>query len=88
MTVEPVAPVHSVNVFTITGALQGKRLLDFGCGPCVNLAIPSSRHFDELYLCDYVPANRQAVQDWVDDKPTKHDWEYFLKLTAETEGDG
>lgn len=71
-----------------TGEIKGQKSLEFGCGPCINTVIPASRCFDEVYMGEYAAQNRQAVQDWIDKKPSAHDWTPFLKFTAEKEGDG
>ncbi|KAL5005770.1 hypothetical protein ScPMuIL_016928 [Solemya velum] len=46
------------------GKCFGKRLLDLGSGPSIHSVISASRHYDEIYLSDYVPQNLSILADW------------------------
>ena len=65
-------------------------VLDYGSGPSVRLAISAAVKASEMVLCDFSPANRQALRDWLDNKPDyEFDWgPYFRHVVRELEGKG
>lgn len=63
--------------------LKGHRLLDVGCGPCVNVAVPASENFDQIVLSDFLQSNLDEVQRWLNGDPQAIDWSDMLNFYAE-----
>ena len=65
-------------------------VLDYGSGPSIRVAISAAVKASEIVLSDYVPANRQALRDWLENKPEyEFDWDpYFSHVVRELEGKG
>ena len=65
-------------------------VLDYGSGPSIRVAISAAVKASEIVLSDYAPANRQALRDWLDNKPKyEFDWDpYFSHVVRELEGKG
>ena len=65
-------------------------VLDYGSGPSIRVAISAAAKASEIVLSDYSPSNRQALRDWLDNKPDyEFDWDpYFSHVVRELEGKG
>ncbi|MCB1165140.1 MAG: hypothetical protein KDK37_10695 [Leptospiraceae bacterium] len=61
-------------------------IFDIGGGPTIYQVISASRHAHQIYFFEYLPANRQAVQDWIDQKSDSFDWSPYFLAVAEREG--
>ncbi|CAJ0929637.1 unnamed protein product, partial [Mesorhabditis belari] len=62
-----------------------KRVIDFGAGPTIHVSVCFRNTADELYLADYLPQNRKALQEWFDEK-MDFDWSVPLKIIDTREG--
>ncbi len=62
------------------------RALEFGCGPTVLPTFPFVPKAREIHMAEYLPVNRQAVQEWIDNKPDVHDWRQFTLEFLRLEG--
>ena len=64
-------------------------VLDYGSGPSVRATISAAVKASEIVLSDYVPANRQAIRDWLENKHDAFDWTpHFSYVVKELEGKG
>ena len=65
-------------------------VLDYGSGPTIRQTISAAVKASEIVLSDYSPANRQALRDWLSNKPDyEFDWgPYFSHVVRELEGKG
>ncbi|CAJ0582703.1 unnamed protein product, partial [Mesorhabditis spiculigera] len=62
-----------------------KRILDFAAGPTIHVSVCFRHTAEEIYLADYLPQNRKALQEWRDEK-MDFDWSTPLKIIATQEG--
>ena len=63
------------------------RVLDYGAGPAIMYDISAAAVATEIVLAEYVPQNRAALQQWIDEDAEAHDWSLFFKyVTEELEG--
>ena len=60
-------------------------LLEFGGGPTIIGMIAAARVANEIHFCDYVPANRNVVQKWLDGDDEDFDWTPFIARTLQHE---
>ncbi len=60
--------------------------LEFGGGPVLYSAATMAPWVREIHFCDYLPANLDAVQRWLDNQADAFDWRPHLKLILEEEG--
>jgi hypothetical protein len=60
--------------------------LEFGSGPTVLHLFPLAVKAKEIHVAEYLPANREEVQRWVDNQPGTHDWRQFTTAFLEMEG--
>lgn len=61
------------------------RAIDFGCGPTLYAAFALAPHVGELHLADYLPANLAELRRWLDNAPSAHDWDTYLRGQLEVE---
>ncbi len=65
----------------------GLLALEFGGGPVlysVATLVPRAR---EIHFCDYLAANLDEVQHWLDGETDAFDWTPYIKLVLEEEGE-
>src|SRR5579871_3819470 len=60
-----------------------KCVLEFGGGPCLWSSFILAQYFDEIWFCDYAPANIKAVQDWLDEKSNAFNWKPLFNYTLD-----
>ncbi|KAL5006101.1 hypothetical protein ScPMuIL_017259 [Solemya velum] len=65
------------------GRISGKRLLDMGTGSSIHSIIAASRHFDEIYLTDYIPKHLSILADWWGGKSSHMD--HIIKYCIQLE---
>lgn len=53
--------------------------LEFGCGPTLHHAAALIPHVKELHLADYLPENLNEIRLWLQDDPSSHNWDVYLK---------
>ncbi|KAF0287872.1 Phenylethanolamine N-methyltransferase [Amphibalanus amphitrite] len=66
----------------------GREVLDIGCGPTITAVLSASRWADTITMADLVPANREAVMEWLKEWEDQLDWSPHLKYVAALEGGG
>ncbi|CAF0942214.1 unnamed protein product [Rotaria sordida] len=54
------------------------KVLEFGGGPNLWPSFLLAQYFDEIWFCDYTPANLQAVRDWINHAPSAHNWTLYF----------
>jgi len=62
------------------------RVLEFGGGPTIISMIPAARSANSIDFCDYVDANRDVVQRWIDGDEQDFDWNPYIVQTLKYEG--
>jgi hypothetical protein len=82
-------------VFTIRFMVRALRvlppnslILEFGGGPVLYAVATTVPHAREIHFCDYLPANLNEIQRWLDDQLDAHDWTPYLNLVLELEEEG
>jgi hypothetical protein len=60
--------------------------LEVGVGPTLHRALALSPHVRKIHATDYLSANLQKVDDWVEQRPTAHDWSAFTRYILQCEG--
>lgn len=68
------------------GYFQGGRFADICCGPSIHGAISTSKVFNDIYMLEYLPQNRNCVKKWMDAKEDAHDWSDLIRHAVELEG--
>ena len=68
--------------YIIVGKIQGKDLLDVGCGPSILFSIVPSQYFENVYLSDYLERNVKTIQTWLDDRPEQVDLQPFIEFAG------
>ena len=61
-------------------------ILFFGVGPTMHHVFAAAEVASEIHLGDYLPANLDEVQRWIDRAPGAHDWRPFVSYTLRCEG--
>uniref|UniRef100_A0A1I7Y0V8 NNMT/PNMT/TEMT family protein n=1 Tax=Steinernema glaseri TaxID=37863 RepID=A0A1I7Y0V8_9BILA len=61
------------------------RVLDFGAGPTIHVAVSFRNNAKEIYLADYLPQNRNELLKW-HNKSSVFEWNETLKILAKCEG--
>lgn len=60
--------------------------LDYGCGPTVHHAAALVPKAQTIHLAEYLPNNLTAVQNWLDNSSSAHNWNEFTKYILQMEG--
>uniref|UniRef100_T1J689 Methyltransferase domain-containing protein n=1 Tax=Strigamia maritima TaxID=126957 RepID=T1J689_STRMM len=68
------------------GKLQGKTLIDVGCGPSLRAPLVASRYGCEVVCADLLETNRNFVQNWLDKGHDAFDYSDQFKHVAQLEG--
>jgi hypothetical protein len=66
-------------------AAQPGPVLFFGCGPGLNHVFLSAPYQTELVMADYLRANLDELDAWMQGKPDAHDWTDFVRYTLQCE---
>jgi hypothetical protein len=61
-------------------------MLELGCGPGVQHALPAVPYVSQIEMADYLPDNRQEVRRWLGRQAGAHDWNHFTRLILRLEG--
>ena len=61
-------------------------MLYFGVGPALHHVFLAAGTASEIHLGDYLPANLQEIERWMNRDPDAHDWHPFVRYTLECEG--
>jgi NNMT/PNMT/TEMT family len=64
----------------------GEPILLFGVGPTLHHVFLAAEKASELHLADYLPANLEEIERWIDRDATAHDWRPFVRYTLQCEG--
>ncbi|XP_031563645.1 nicotinamide N-methyltransferase-like [Actinia tenebrosa] len=65
------------------------KVLEYGGGPTISRLVSATPHAREIIFAEYLKANRQAVQAWIDKDPIPFDWRpAFDFIVRELEGKG
>ena len=69
-------------------ALPGSlKILDYGTGPAIMSLISAARKASEIILAEYSSRNRDALQSWLDKKPSAFNWlPFFQHVVQNLEG--
>lgn len=80
-------------IFTIRFMVQALRslplnllTLEFGGGPVLYSVATQVPYAREIHFCDFLPANLNEVQSWLNNEPDAFDWAPYFKLVLEEEG--
>ncbi|UVK38759.1 hypothetical protein LHFGNBLO_000040 [Mesorhizobium sp. AR10] len=73
-------------VDAIKEAEPNEPMLYFGVGPTLHHVFLAARTASEIHLGDYLPANLQEIERWMNRDPDAHDWHPFVRYTLECEG--
>uniref|UniRef100_T1J7F9 Methyltransferase domain-containing protein n=1 Tax=Strigamia maritima TaxID=126957 RepID=T1J7F9_STRMM len=69
-----------------TKKLQGKTLIEVGCGPTLRAALVASRYGCEVVCADLLEKNRDFVQNWLKNGHAAFDFSAQFKHVAQLEG--
>ncbi|MEV4388638.1 guanitoxin biosynthesis pre-guanitoxin forming N-methyltransferase GntF [Micromonospora sp. NPDC049580] len=67
-------------------AERGQPVLFFGVGPTLHHVFAAAEVASEIHLGDYLPANLNEIQRWIDREHDAHDWRPFVRYTLRCEG--
>jgi hypothetical protein len=73
-------------VESLRSAPRDEPVLVFGVGPTLHHVFAAAEIASEIHLGDYLPANLDEIQRWVDRAPGAHDWRPFVYYTLQCEG--
>lgn len=81
---------HIFNIEFLVDAIQqlppDLMVLEVGSGPTLLSAAAIAPHTKEMHLSDYVPANLNEIQLWLDQRAEAFDWTPFIKVALAKEG--
>lgn len=63
-----------------------KRVLDFGCGPCIHTVISASSKCDSIVCAEYTESNRKEIEKWLVEDEDAFDWKMVLQNVTSLEG--
>jgi hypothetical protein len=63
-----------------------ERALDFGCGPTPIASLAAVPYAREIHLADFIPANVEEVQRWIDADPDAFSWDHAIAGILKLEG--
>lgn len=69
-----------------TDLVQGKTLLEVGCGPMLWPSFLSSRRFSDIVLSDLMEGNRLELEKWLEKSKDAIDWTSRAEEVAALEG--
>jgi hypothetical protein len=73
-------------VQAIRAAEPGEPVLLFGVGPTLHHVFLAAERASEIHLADYLPANLDEIERWLERHPSAHDWRPFVRYTLQCEG--
>ena len=60
------------------------KVLDYGSGPVIQNCISAAAFASEIIFCDISPANREAIQKWLDRDTDAFDWSPHFDYVVKT----
>ncbi|XP_064120703.1 indolethylamine N-methyltransferase-like [Macrobrachium nipponense] len=72
-------------LLTSRGSNQ-RRVLDFGCGPVPVYAGTAAHFANSITMAEIAPANRQAINSWMNSEEAALDWSLFFNHIASLDG--
>ena len=75
------------NIYSLLQRYRGRqdlRVLDFGSGPVIQNCISAAAFASEVVFCDISPANREAIQKWLDRDTDAFDWSPHFDYVVKT----
>ncbi|MDM8519082.1 guanitoxin biosynthesis pre-guanitoxin forming N-methyltransferase GntF [Anaerolineales bacterium HSG6] len=72
---------------SLQNMLSNMLVLNFGSGPTIYNEVALAPQSREIHMCDYLPANLEALRDWLDDTPKAFNWEPYIKLILNEAGE-
>ena len=80
---------HAHIVFQNLREKNDVKVLEFGSGPVIQNCISAAAFASEIVFCDIAPANREAIQKWLDGDADAFNWSPFFDYVVKTlEGKG
>ncbi len=67
--------------------ISGAKVINFGCGPCIDTVISVAPKCTEIHMSDYLDANLQEVREWIAQAPDAFNWEHFLRSGLQLEAE-
>jgi hypothetical protein len=67
-------------------AAAGEAVLVLGTGPTLHHVFLAAPRASEIHLADYLPANLEEIERWLNRDAAAHDWSAFVRYTLECEG--
>ena len=64
----------------------GEPILFFGVGPTLHHVFLAADKASEIHLADYLPANLNEIERWIERDADAHDWRAFVRYTLQCEG--
>ena len=81
---------HIFNIEFLVDAIQqmptNLMVLEIGSGPTLLSVAAIAPQAKEMHLSDYVPANLNEIQLWLDHQADAFDWQPFIKVALAKEG--
>jgi len=59
------------------------RMLEYGAGPTISRFITPSKHVESIIAAEYLPANRQAIENWINQAPGAFNWRPMFDYVVE-----
>ena len=70
---EPYSLRHLQQFWSKVGG-KNLKFLEYGGGPTISRLVSAAPHVREIVFAEYLKANRQSVQAWIDKDPIPFDW--------------
>uniref|UniRef100_A0A0N5AVT5 Methyltransf_11 domain-containing protein n=1 Tax=Syphacia muris TaxID=451379 RepID=A0A0N5AVT5_9BILA len=67
---------------------ERQTLIDIGAGPTVYSAICFRNTVKRVILTDYLQKNLDVIQDWLDEKNNRFEWNGVIQIVSRVEGSG
>jgi hypothetical protein len=63
-----------------------EEMLEFGIGPTIHHLIPFAPLVEKIFIADYLQSNLDEIQNWLENRSSKHDWSPYIKGALGMEG--
>ena len=75
--------VKLTNFWTQVVKEKATRMLEYGAGPTISRFITASNHVQSIIAAEYLPANRQAMKDWINQDPKAFNWRLTFEYVVQ-----
>lgn len=67
--------------------ISGTKVINFGCGPCIDTIISIAPSCAEIHMSDYLDSNLQEIREWLAHAPDAFNWDHFVRSSLQLEAE-